>query len=188
MSKSIPDHHPLRKLFADLTERTFIQKLHWSDLHVVGYVSNLLIDFIHVDHLCRIRNNRGKRLDEVAGMLLEADLLLNARSFDREREVHRHIGDFTLFMVGIFPEYLKRIKIHQWIHHPDFLIDYIKVGKHSYRNVSEFNYGEFKQHAPLFRKLSDNFELCVIGLGYVKDALAELSNAEYQQVKRILMN
>ncbi|MBI3812661.1 MAG: hypothetical protein HY283_10760 [Nitrospirae bacterium] len=188
MSKPVPDHHPLRKLFADLTERTFLQKLHWSDLNVVGYVSNLLIDFTDIDQLCRIRNNRGKRLDEVAGMLLEADLLLNARSFDREREVHRHIGDFTLFMVGVFPEYLKRIKLHQWIHHPDFLVDYIKVGKHSYQNVSEFDYGEFKQHAPLFRKLSDNFELCVIGLGYVKDALNDLSNSEYQQVKRILLN
>jgi hypothetical protein len=188
MPNPVPDHHPLRRLFSDLIERTFVQKLHWSDLHVAGYMSNLLIDFIHADHLCRIRNSKGKPLDEVAGMLMEADLLINARSFDREREVHRHIGDFTLFMVGVFPEYLNRIKIRQWIHHPDFLIDYVKVGKHSYRNVSEFNYGEFKQDAPLFRKLSDNFELCVIGLGYVKDALDKLSHLEYQQVKRILLN
>jgi hypothetical protein len=188
MPNPVPEHHPLRQLFSDLIERTFVQKLHWSDLHVVGYMSNLLIDFIHVDHLCRILNSKGKPLDEVAEMLLEADLLVNARSFDREREVHRHIGDFTLFMVGVFPEYLKRIKIRQWIHHPDFLIDYVKVGKHSYRNVSEFNYGEFKQDAPLFRKLSDNFELCVVGLGYVKDALDKLSHLEYQQVKRILLN
>jgi len=188
MPNPVPAHHPLRQLFSDLIERTFDQKLHWSDLHVAGYMSNLLVDFIHVDHLCRIRNSQGVRLDEVAGMLLESDLLINARSVDREREVHRHIGDFTLFMVGIFPEYLKRIKIHHWIHHPDFLIDYVKVGKHSYRNVSEINYGEFKQDAPLFRTLSDNFELCVVGLGYVKDALAKLSLSEYQQVKRIILN
>ena len=53
---------------------------------------------------------------------------------EREREVHRHIADFTLFMVGIFPEYLQRIKSRQLIHHTDFLIDYVKVGKQSYRN------------------------------------------------------
>ncbi|MBI3596013.1 MAG: hypothetical protein HY203_02535 [Nitrospirae bacterium] len=188
MSKPVPDHHPLRQLFTDLTERTFSQKLRWPDQPVVHYVSNLLLDFIHVDHLYRIGNAKGKRLEEVAGMLLEADLLLNAGSFEREREVHRHIGDFTLFMVGLFPEFLKRMKIGQWIHHPDFLIDYIKVGKHSYRSVSEFNYGQYKPFVPLFRKLSDNFELCVIGLGYVKAALDHLQNAEYRQVKKILLN
>ncbi|HUK55241.1 MAG TPA: hypothetical protein VLY20_01120 [Nitrospiria bacterium] len=188
MSKPVPHNHPLRQLLTDLTERTFSQKLRWPDPPVVHYVSNLLLDFTHVDHLYRIRNAKGKRLEEVAGMLLEADLLLNAGSFEREREVHRHIGDFTLFMVGIFPEFLKRIKIRQWIHQPDFLIDYIKVGKHSYRNVSEFNYGEYKQFVPLFRKLSDNFELCVIGLGYIKAALDHLQNSEYRQVKNNLMN
>ncbi|MBI3995047.1 MAG: hypothetical protein HY349_03605 [Nitrospirae bacterium] len=188
MSKPIPNHHPLRQLFTDLTERTFHQKLHWSDLPVAGYVSNLLVDFVHLDHLHRIQNAKGKQLHEVAEMLLEADLLLNAGSFEREREVHRHIGDFTLFMVGIFPEFLKRMKIRQWVHHPDFLIDYVKVGKHSYRNVSEFNYGEHKRAAPLFRKLSENFELCVVGLGYVKEALDHLQNAEYRQIKKILLN
>lgn len=188
MSKSVSDHHPLRQLFTDLTERTFVQKLRWSDLHVVGYVANLLIEFTQVDHLYRIRDHQGKRLEEVAEMLLEADLLLNAGSVEREREVHRHIGDFTMFMVGIFPEFLKRIKMNRWIHNPDFLIDYVKVGKYSYRNVSEFNYGEFRDRAPLFRKLSDNFELCVVGLGHVKDALDHLQHTEYKQVRRILLN
>ncbi|HTN42423.1 MAG TPA: hypothetical protein VMN77_01335 [Nitrospiria bacterium] len=188
MLKPVPDHHPLRQLFTDLTERTFSQQLRWPDQPVAHYVSNLLLDFIHVDHLYRIGDIKGKRLEEVAGMLLEADLLLNAGSVEREREVHRHIGDFTLFMVGLFPEFLNRIKIRQWIHHPDFLIDYVKVGKCSYRNVSEFNYGKYKPFAPLFRKLSDNFELCVIGLGYIKAALDHLQNAEFQQAKKILLN
>jgi len=188
MRELVPDHHPLRQLFTALTERTFVQKLGWPDLDVVEYVANLLIDFIHIDQLYRIRNCAGMRLEEIAGMLQEADLLLNAGSLEREREVHRHIGDFTLFMVGIFPEFIKRIKIKQWIHHPDFLIDYIKVGKYSYRNVSEFNYGEYKESVPLFRKLSENFELCVMGLGYVKNHLDHLPDQQYLQARDILLN
>jgi len=188
MPKPDSENHPLKRLFVDLTQRTFVQKLRWSDIHVVEYLADLLYDFTHIDHLYRIRDQRGRRLNEVAEMLLEADLLLNAGSFEREREVHRHIGDFTLFMVGIFPEFLKRIKIDRWIHNPDFLIDYVKVGKYSYRNVSEFNYGEFKQNAALFRRLSDNFELCIVGLGYVKNALDHLQNEEYRQAKSILLN
>ena len=65
-------------------------------------------------------------------MLYESDVLLDASSFEREQEVHRHIGDFTLYMSGIFPQYLQRIKSSGMIHHGDFLIDYIKTGKRSY--------------------------------------------------------
>ena len=183
---TIPDDHPLRDLFTVLTKRTFVQRLRWSDPLVVTYVANLLVDFTHVDQLYRIHNSKGLRQEEVAAMLREADVLLDAGSFEREREVHRHIGDFTLFMAGIFPEFLKRLKIRQLIHHQDFLVDYIKVGKHSYGNVAEFDYGEHKDSVLLYRKLSENFELCVVGLGYIREYLERLPNRAYQTAKRIL--
>ncbi len=43
-------------------------------------------------------------------LLFESEVLLQAQSMDRERDVHQHIGDFTLFMAGLFPEYLRRLK------------------------------------------------------------------------------
>ena len=36
-------------------------------LRSMSAVFGLLIDFIHIDHLYRIRNSRGKRLEEVGG-------------------------------------------------------------------------------------------------------------------------
>src|SRR5262245_27459266 len=51
----ISPNHPLRRLFADLVGR----ELTW-DREVTAYVSNLLVDFVHVDNLYRIRNYRGK--------------------------------------------------------------------------------------------------------------------------------
>ena len=183
---NVPENHPLRDLFSTVTKRAFVQRLKWSDPTVAGYVSNLLVNFTHVDQLYRIHNSQGKTQEEVAGMLMEADVLLEAGSFEREREVHKHIGDFTLFMAGVFPEFLKRLKVRQLIHHPDFLVDYIKLGKHSYGNVAEFDYGEHKDSVPLYRKLSENFELCVIGLGYIRECLERLPNRAYQTAKRIL--
>ena len=183
---TVPENHPLRSLFNALTRRTFMQRLKWSDPVVSGYVSNLLIDFTHVDQLYRIHNRQGLRQEEVAGMLLEADVLLEAGSFEREREVHKHIGDFTLFMAGVFPEFLQRLKVRQLIHHQDFLVDYIKVGKHSYGNVAEFDYGEHKDSVLLYRKLSENFELCVVGLGYIREYLERLPSKAYLTAKRIL--
>lgn len=188
MNKRVPENHPLRKLFTSLAERTFANELKWSDRNVSGYLANLLVDFTHVDRLNRIRDGRGKQVQEVATLLLEADLLLNAGTMEREREVHRHIGDFTLFMVGLFPEFLKRIKLQTLVHHPDYLIDYVRVGKKSYRNVSEFNFGEFRESVPLFRKLSENFEVCVMGLGYIRESLKRLSGPELRMAREILSN
>lgn len=170
----IPQNHPLRLFFLILTEDNFTRKLNWSDPFVTEYISNLLIHFTHIDRLYEIRNSSGKQVDTVAEMLMEGDLMLGAKTIEREREVHRCIGDYTLFMSGIFPEYLKRMKLERMIEHADLLIDYIKVGKKSYKRVAEFNYGRFKQSVPLYRKLSENFELCIAGLGLIRNDLDQL--------------
>jgi hypothetical protein len=69
----------------------------------------------------------------------------------------------------------------------DALLDFIQVGKRSYRIVSEFTYGPYGESAPLFRKLSENFELCVYGLGYVRADLDRLRDARFQAVKGHLL-
>ena len=60
--------HPLRRLFAALTEQTFMGTLGVGDPHLVDYLSELLSRFIHFDAIYRLRNSRGKRLEEVADM------------------------------------------------------------------------------------------------------------------------
>jgi hypothetical protein len=129
MEPQVPDHHPLRRLFSALTERSFAEKLGWPDLNITEYVSNLLVEFTHTDQLYKVRNQQGQQVETVVDLLYESEVLLQAQSLEREREVHRHIGDFTLFMAGLFPEYLKRLKTAGLIYHKDFLVDYMKTGK-----------------------------------------------------------
>ncbi len=178
----------MRQLFGRLTERSFIERIGWVDATVVKYVANLLTEFSQTENLYRIRDTSGRRLEEVGEMLIEADLLLNAGSLEREREVYRHIGDFTLFMMGVFPEYLRRIKSSGLIHHPDFLIDYVRVGRRSYHNVSEFGFGEYRDWVPLFKKLAGNFELCVMGLGFVRSDLERMREQSFTRAQEILLN
>jgi hypothetical protein len=187
MAARIPKAHPLVRLFASLTEENFAGHLGWPDAEVIGYLTEVLTDFVHVDQLYKIRNTQGRRVEEVAEMLAEGDLLHRAESIDREREVHRHIGDYTLFMTGIFPEFLRRLKTSKVVISPDALLDYIRVGKRSYRIVAEFTYGPYGESAPLFRKLSENFELCVYGLGYVRADLDRLRDPRFQAVKGQLL-
>jgi hypothetical protein len=100
----ISREHPLRQLFGELVQRHFFRGVQLYDPDVAEYVTGILTDFTHVGNLYRIRNARGRRIEEVAEMLVESNPLLGASSFDREREVRKHVGDFTLFFTGLFPE------------------------------------------------------------------------------------
>ncbi len=188
MATPIPQYHPLRQLFTTLTEKCFFEKLGWPDSNVAEYVSNLLVDFSHADNLYKIKNSKGHPLDTVLDLLYESEVLLEAQTLNQEREVHRHIGDFTLFMAGLFPEYLRRLRSAGLIYHKDFLIDYVKTGKRSYSIVARVTVGSSDDEPPLFRKLSDNFELCVTGLGFVRSDLDQLQDPAYRQAKDILLN
>ncbi len=188
MGSPVSRSHPLRQLFGALTEKSFTEHLGWPDLNVTEYVSNLLVEFAHTDQLYKIRNTQGCPIDSVVEMLFESEVLLEAQSFEREREVHRHIGDFTLFMTGLFPEYLRRLKRVGQIYHKDFLVDYVKTGKRSYGLVAEFGHYDPEQDTPLFRKLSENFELCVTGLGFVRSDLDRMQDPACRRVKDLLLN
>jgi hypothetical protein len=173
MGTQVPLQHPLRRLFGALTEKSFTEHLGWPDPNVTDYLSNLLVEFTHTDRLYKIRNHQNRPVDTVVDLLFESEALLEAQSMDRERDVHQHIGDFTLFMAGLFPEYLRRL---------------MKTGKRSYGIVARIADGPSQEKPPLFRKLSDNFELCVTGLGFVRSDLDRMKNPAYQQARNLLLN
>jgi len=175
----IPPDHPLCKLFRELVVRRFYGDAMLRDADIARYVSNLLVEFAHVKNLYKIRDARGRRLEDVGLMLIESNPLLEGRSFDREREVRKHIGDYTLFLSGLFPEYVASLPRRGL--RVDAFIDYLKAGKESYRIVSCFDQFEYRDEAPLFRRLSDSFELCVFGLNLVKQDLERMRQQYYQR-------
>ena len=183
--KQIGQDHPLRQLFSDLVWRRFFADARLRDAHVANYLSDLLTDFTCVDNLYRIRNSRGQPLEDVGEMLIESHALLEASSFDREREVRKHIGDYTLFVTGIFPESLASRRRRQQLR-LDAFVDYVKTGKESYAIVSSFDEFEYKDEAPFFRHLSENFELCVFGLNLVKQDLERLQREYYLRLTETL--
>jgi hypothetical protein len=184
MPSAISQTHPLRVLFAELVQRHLLNAAQLNDVPIARYIANLLVDFCHVDNLYRVRNARGKALEDVGDMLIASNPLLEGQSFIYEREVRKHIGDYTLFLAGLFPEHLARI--HREKRRLDSFVDYLKAGKESYGIVAAFDQFEFKDEAPLFRRLADRFELCVFGLNLVKQDLARQQDTHYRQVRAIL--
>ena len=184
----IPAQHPLRQLFGQLTERNFTEALGWPNFQVTEYVSNLLVEFTHVDQLTRIKNHDGEPVETVVELLYEAEVNSQQSEVEKEREIHRHIGDLTLFLAGLFPEYCRRIKCSGLIYHKDFLVDYMKAGKRSYHIVATTETPDSPNSPSLFQTLSSNFELCVAGLGFVRLDLDRFQDSRYRRGKDILLH
>ena len=183
MRAAISQDHPIRALFQSLVARTFHGQVGLADPELSRYVSDVLVDFIHRDSIYRIRDARGRPLEEVAEMMLEGDVSLNATSFDREREVHKHIGDFTLFWTGVYPEMLRYLRCST---RRDHLIDYVEQGRKSYHIASTFQFCAYADEAPVLRQLSDQFETCMVGLHLVRRELDAYGSPEMQTVRRLL--
>jgi hypothetical protein len=156
-------NHPLRRFFAGFAEHTFLNTLGVGDPALIDYLSMLLSRAIHLDSLFRLANSQGRRLEQVADMMLEAETL--PPEGQARREFHRHIGDFTLFWTGVYPEALERLRS---ILCKDHFIDYCAQGKRSYYIASTFADEPYREEAPVLRRLSDEFELFAYGLNQVR--------------------
>lgn len=169
LQPKIGPHHALRRFFSALAEKNFYEQLGWPDHLVIRYVADLLADFSDVKAVYPFYDERGRQRFNVSDLLLAVE---NGTLGLPEREAHRHLGDFTLFMMGLFPEHLARLKTRIVATCADSLLDYVKVGKRSYRLVAELHdEAQSKEDVTLFRRLSEHFELCVAGLGCIREDL-----------------
>jgi hypothetical protein len=163
--------HPLGPFFQQAVRNSYEGKLGLNDPDVTGYVAHLLCEFSQADNLYKVRDEEGRPIEELTAMMYAADPVLgSAPSFDAERAVRKHIGDYALFVAGMYPEVTgssRRLRRH----HPS-LGELIQAGKESYYIVSQFNLFEYEQEAPLFARLSDRFERCILGLTLVREELA----------------
>lgn len=166
----IPEEHSLRQFFHEVVANTYASELSMDDNEVTSYVADLLVDFCESDRLYRIKDANGRPVREMGAMLVASDPVHGtAPSFDAEREIRKHIGDFSLFFTGMYPE-----SVHRWRRQQgESFVDLVKTGKESYYIVSQFNVFEYALEAPLFAKLSESFERCLYGLTLVREQLAK---------------
>ncbi|MBN8624937.1 MAG: hypothetical protein J0M17_05545 [Planctomycetes bacterium] len=153
------------RFFAGLTEYVFETRLGLADPPLVDYVSGLLGRFIHFDSIYRLRDPVGRRLEEVTEMMLEAA----ARVGEARREAHRHIGDFTLFWTGLYPDILEARQNRSRF---DKFLDYREQGKIAYSIAAEIEpLDEQAVAGPVLERLSEEFEICVEGLHELRKEL-----------------
>jgi hypothetical protein len=176
----------LREFFSVLVRKHYYESAGLRDAEISSYVANMLAEFCEITELFKLRNESGRPLQDVGEMLLEADPIYGpAPSFDRERQVRKHIGDYTLFCMGMFPESINHFRLRR--QRLENMVDYMKAGKESYYIVSKFDFFEYAKVAPLFGKLSREFERCVYGLNVVKNELEVMQHPIARQAKELIM-
>ncbi len=150
----------LHRFFAGLTEHTFSARLGVADPALIDYLSDMLTHFVHSDSIYGLRTPTGERLTQVVDMLAEAQ----ARQGAARRRAHRHIGDFTLFWTGLYPELAEQARKGR----RDSLLDYPDEGKRNYLLASRFPADRDSVPDEVLQRLSDCFDLCVFGLGELR--------------------
>ncbi len=160
-SSDVPDRSTLERFFSGLSEYIFQSKLGVADVQLIDYISDMLLRFARVESFHKVRRANGRPATEVFQMLCEAEQRIGLA----RREVHRHIGDFTLFWSGMYPESLRRIRPHK---SADGFLDYCRQGKRAYAIAAEIEGGSERPSSDLLQQLSDQFEMCAYGLREVR--------------------
>ena len=178
MSQYIPEQHPFRLLLREATDWAFrhgrFPEDRARDARLKGYLSeDLLVRFLHVDQLYRLRDARGRPLADVAEMLISGEAEGVSAEL-RTLSVQRHIGDYTLFITGIFPESLERVR-RDWRRKDSVMVQlgdlvvpfsdpgeyYEAAGRRAYRRAAEIGREVGLTQAEVFEKLSQFFRAYV---------------------------
>jgi hypothetical protein len=151
----VPEGHPIRGFFRELTQRGLSQ-LNLHDPDTIHYITNLLTEFVQIENMYRVKDDSGQRLEYVFDVLTQAGRHMSP---DLRRDYYKHLGDVTLFNLGLFPESLT------YGRHTVSPSYYAEQGRRSYHIVAEM---DSSSSTIVYRKLVEQFEQCVVGLNWVR--------------------
>lgn len=159
MSKTLP-HSQLYDFFLEHTRRSFWE-LGLIDQAVISYIADVLTVFARTDRLYRVQAPSGKRLSSLVEILAEQMETQHTTQSPvwREREVRKYVGDYTLFMSGLFRAYVEKIGVLDY---------YVREGQKSYQSVSALDVSLYQTGFQLFQGLSKNFEYYSGALDYMR--------------------
>jgi len=163
--------HPLESFFQQMVRNSYAGKLGINDPNITQYVARMLCEFSEAEKLYKVRDEHGKPIQALEEMVRAADPVHGtAASFDTERAVRKHIGDYALFVSGMYPESMDPWKRRFG---QQSFEELVAVGKQSYYIVSQFDLEEYAAEAPMFARLSEWFDRCIYGLQLVRDELTQ---------------
>jgi hypothetical protein len=158
MSAQSSSGERLKPFFLALVRQSFDQ-LRIGDRDIADYLATVLADFSRSDRLLWVREAHGHNLRGVVERMVESLGPDNGARQLNERAVRKHVGDYTLFMSGLFRGFVER---------RGCLDVYLAEGKRSYHAVSELDVALYRPGYLLFEELSRRFENYAGALDYMR--------------------
>jgi hypothetical protein len=151
----------LQNYFLNIVRQSFSQ-LGIYDATVAGYVADVLTEFARADNLYQIRGARARKVDSVVEIVAnQIEESSDGSSILKQRSVRKYVGDYALFMSGIFRRHVQS---------RGFLDYYLQEGSRSYWTVSELDLSLYRTGFYLFQELSRKFEYYSGALDYTRNA------------------
>jgi hypothetical protein len=145
--------------FFERVTRSAFGDLALDDARAAGYLTG----YARAEALGAIDALPGRPLPTVADALLEIQRVWDWAdprfAPQQERAVRRHIGDYTLFMLGLFREHVERLAIVGY---------YETEGRRAYQFLAELGRAGGEPDAPLFARLAARFERYAGALAYMR--------------------
>jgi hypothetical protein len=160
MENRAPDNR-LQSFFLKVVRESFWQ-LGIYDATVARYVADVLAEFARADSLYKFRGRAGRKEDGVVEILARQPAVpADERDVLRERSLRKYVGDYALFMSGIFRNHVQG---------KGSLDYYIQEGSRSYWTVSELDLTLYRTGYFLYQELSKKFEYYSGALDYTRKA------------------
>ena len=123
-----------------------------EDTQVSNYIANMLAQFIESSKLFSTNDDEKKSHQYIVDMITDSLHSDNIEKFN----IYCHIGNYTLFLTGMIPEYIKHRYEYKQI--PVDKHYYIGFGKTYYGLASEHTNARKNRLAGTLSQLSDGFE------------------------------
>jgi|SRR5581483_1080616 len=147
------DRPALLAFFLPLTRKTCAE-LHVGNETVARYLAEILAEFARTDRLYRVRSLGGEPAASVVDML-------SGEPDAGDRHFQRYVGDFTLFMSGLFRPFVEA---------RGFLGYYLVEGARAYARASALGEGRPRAETALYCELAVRFEYYAGALDYLRKA------------------
>jgi hypothetical protein len=164
LMRSASGAHASLPLFTYVMVRHALRRLGEGDRSLADYLAAVVVHFGARDRATRV----GDSDDQTYAAL--TDLLSDVNDPDARRSflVRAHLGNYALWLSGIFPDYVEQ---RRWSRGGPQLEYYEEMGRRGFQLASEHRLAEEHGLAPLYAAAADRFGLLRIALNSLSDWL-----------------
>jgi hypothetical protein len=160
MQTAARERAALLAFFLPLTRRTCAE-LQLGDHVIAAYLADVLVEFARAERLWRLRDLEGRRLTSIVEMLGRGPATSGPAVPvpESERDFLRYVGDFALFMSGIF---------RPWAERGGFLGWYLADGALAYARAAALGDAAARRERLILAELATRFEPYAGALDYLR--------------------